>query len=185
MIGVDAEAQQQLAPYLEPGERLLWFGRPRRGLLLRSSDIFAIPFSLAWCGFAIMWEMSALRRGQSAFAAVFGAVFAAIGLYTVVGRFIVDAAIRARTTYGLTNRRAIIQSGLLTRQLSSTFLANLADVTLTERSQGEGTIILGRAVPIWNDRIVAPPSFEAIPDAARVYQLIQKTKADLTRPGQK
>ena len=58
---------------------------------------------------------------------------------------------------------------------------------LSERSHGEGTIVLGRPLPSWvvnNNFVSEPPSFEFILDAARVYQLIQKTKTDLTRRGQ-
>lgn len=182
MIGVDAEAQQQLAPYLEPGEKLLWTGRPRRGLVLRPTDKYTIPFTILWCGFAI----AALRK--LGFFSIFGLLFVGGGLYLAIGRFFADAWIRARTVYGLTDRRAIIRSGLLTRRLSSTYLANLTDVVLSERFHGEGTIVLGRPLPSWvvnNSFVSEPPSFEFILDAARVYQLIQKTKADLTRPGQK
>jgi hypothetical protein len=40
----------ELEPELLPGERLIWTGKPGKGLLLRSSDWFLIPFSFVWFG---------------------------------------------------------------------------------------------------------------------------------------
>ena len=62
-----ADAQLEISRRLEPGESLLWTGVPRRGLVLRGSDAFLIPFSLFWGGFALVWETSALASGDPFF----------------------------------------------------------------------------------------------------------------------
>jgi hypothetical protein len=81
---------------LEPGERVLWSGRPAPGLTFRPADGFLIPFSLLWCGFAIFWEASVLRiPGAPFFFPLFGAVFVAAGLYFVFGRFLFRDAQRS------------------------------------------------------------------------------------------
>src|SRR5215211_2048824 len=87
---------------LGPDERLLWFGGPRKGLRLQAADLFVIPFSLFWCGFALFWESMAIFSGGPFFMALFGIPFVLIGLYMVIGRFIVDAGLRERTFYGVT-----------------------------------------------------------------------------------
>lgn len=69
---------------LEPGERLLWEGKPDvRAYSLRGAW-YVIPFSLVRGGFALFWELNALSaRAPSPFA-LFGLPFVAIGLYLIL-----------------------------------------------------------------------------------------------------
>jgi hypothetical protein len=174
----DLTPQQAIAGVLDSGESLLWSGAPRQGLLLRPSDALMIPFSLMWGGFAIFWETSVLASNAPVFFALWGIPFVLVGLYMIVGRFFIDARIRARTYYGLTNRRAIILSGLLSRRTNSLPLRTLADISLEERSDGSGTIMLGRPQPFgWGGGMrwwpgmgqYTTPAFEMIPDAKHVH----------------
>lgn len=94
-------------------ERFLWKGRPRQGLLFRSTDIYAIPFSLLWGGFAVFWEYSVLvnARGPANFFALWGIPFVFVGLYMVVGRFFADRYQRSRTYYGVTTSGSLFLPG--------------------------------------------------------------------------
>ena len=184
---MDVNAQLQLTPHLEPGESLLWTGSPRRGLLLRPADAFMIPFSLLWGGFAIFWESSVLATGAPFFFKLWGVPFVLIGLYIIVGRFFADARARANTAYGLTNRRAIIVSGLFSKTVSSHPLRSLTEISVRERSDRSGTVWLGRVHPMttWYAGMQWPgmgaystPGFELIPDAKRVHdQLLEAQRA--------
>jgi hypothetical protein len=183
-----------LSPQLDSGERLLWSGQPRGGIRLRGQDALLIPFSLLWGGFAIFWEFMALKATAKApgpMAGVFplfGLPFVVIGLYLIFGRFFVDAKIRARTYYGVTNERIIIISGLFSQQTKSLQLRNLSEVSHTQRSDGSGTITFGSA-PFMGGFFprgswpgagrYAPPTFDLIDHSKEVYDIIrsvQKTK---------
>jgi hypothetical protein len=104
-----------------------------------------------------------------------------VGLYLIAGRLFVDARARARTFYGLTNRRAIIVSGIMSRSTRSIALRLLTDVSVQERANGTGTVLLGRPHPFagWYSGMPWPgmdqystPGFELIPDAKRVYDQV-------------
>src|SRR6185503_18095227 len=77
------------------------------------------------------------------FFVLWGISFVLVGLYLIVGRFFVDAWQRARTYYALTDQRAIIISGLMSRQVKSLPLRIMSDITFSERSDGSGSIALG------------------------------------------
>ncbi len=77
-----------------------------------------------------------------------GIPFVLVGLYIVLGRFIVDAMNRAKTFYGVTNERIIIITGLFFREVKSLNLRTLTDVSLSERGDGSGTITFGALYPM-------------------------------------
>jgi PH (Pleckstrin Homology) domain-containing protein len=179
--------QQEISRVLDSSESLIWSGIPRQGLLLRPNDALMIPFSLMWGGFAIFWEATVLRSNAPGFFALWGVPFVLIGVYLILGRFFVDAKIRANTFYGLTNRRAIIISGLFAKTTNSLPLRTLTDISLQERADGTGTILLGRPQPYssWSSGMRWPgmsqystPGFELIPEAKRVHdQLLEAQRA--------
>ena len=185
----DLAPQTEIARALDSGESLIWSGAPRQGLLLRPSDSYFIPFSLLWGGFAIFWEVSVLNTSgpNSLFMSIWGVPLVLIGLYMIVGRFFVDARIRAKTYYGLTDRRAIIVSGLFSRTITSLPLRTLTDISLQERSDRSGTILLGRPQPYssWGAGVRWPgmsqystPAFEMIPNPKAVHdQLLEAQRA--------
>src|SRR4051812_33856940 len=109
----DASPPEQLRPYVRPGERLLWSGRPDPSVRFTGKDAFLIPFSLMWGGFAIFWEAAAIAgtKGSSRFFILWGIPFVAIGLYMIFGRFILKARRKRETAYGLTDQRALVAVG--------------------------------------------------------------------------
>jgi len=174
-------------------ENLLWAGRPKGGFLLRGSDVFMIPFSIFWCGFAIFWMIGASRalwasEGETTpinyIFPLFGLPFVIVGLYMVFGRFLVDKAQREKTTYGVSNERVIIKSGLFSSTVKSLNLRTLSDITLKERKDGSGMITFGASNPMFSmfegmnwwpgTSQYQSPAFDSIPEAKKVYDLIRQ-----------
>lgn len=174
-----------LNQHLDPSERLLWSGQPRSGIRFRVQDAFIIPFSILWCGFAIFWEASVILTDAPFFFKLWGLPFVLFGLYFVFGRFIVDARIRGRTFYGVTDERILIVSGLFAQETKSLQLRTLTDVSLTQRSDGSGTITFG---PTHYMSAFFPagswpgagrhstPAFDTIDHAKEAYDIIRKAQ---------
>lgn len=175
----------ELEKYLDHEEKLLWAGQPLQGVRLRPQDALLIPFSIMWGGFAIFWEVSVIAIGAGVFFALWGVPFVLIGLYFMIGRFWGDAWQRARTVYGVTDNRVIIRSGLFSDSLTSLALDTLADVRLTERKDGSGTISFGPTnpwypwggIPGWPGMgRYQSPKFDMIPDARDVFNLVRTSQ---------
>jgi hypothetical protein len=172
---------------LSAGERLIWSGAPRQGIVFRNADIAMVPFSLLWGGFAIFWEVTALR-GAPFFFALWGIPFVVIGLYMMVGRFFFDSLRRRGTFYGLTDQRIIVASRLPARAVKSYSLGTLQNLALDDHGNGTGTIQFGPLVTrnsggrqtMWLS-MPTEGAFEMIPDAKRVFDLVREAQLSESR----
>lgn len=133
---------------LSRDEKILWSGQPKQGIVIRGADMFMIPFSLMWGGFAIFWELSVLRSDAPTFFTLWGIPFVLVGLYLIIGRFFFEAKQRANTFYAVTNERVLIVSGVLSRRIKSLNLRTLSDLSLSEGKNNEGTISFGGGSPL-------------------------------------
>jgi len=123
---------------LDKGEKLLWAGQPVQGLLFTGMDWYLIPFSVVWLAI------------------------------TLVGRYIVDWMRRSATSYGVTDRRAIIISGIFSRSVHSIDFVSLTGLKLEERSDGRGTIYFGDQSPYasyqqWNVTLGRSEQYSVLP----------------------
>ena len=165
-------------PYITPGETILWHGKPGRGHLLTGQDIFMIPFSILWCGFAFFWEGTVLTVDAPIMFKLWGIPFVCVGLYMVFGRFLWTAFMRKRTSYVITNRRIIRARGNKIDMLDG---KSLPPMHTTAFRDGSGTISFGQtytyAARTSYHRSYQNPAFftlENIPDVARVQQYIDR-----------
>lgn len=140
---INYEIENELRSNLSSGEKLIWTGKPKTGIMFRSSDAFLIPFSLLWCGFAIFWESNAIQTEVDYFFILWGIPFVLIGLYFTVGRFFIDSKKRENTIYGITSDRIIIKTGIFSSEITSLNIRTLTDLTINQKGDNSGTITLG------------------------------------------
>ena len=175
---------------LEPGERILWEGRPdKRRFVLGPENLYLIPFSVMWGGFAIFWEASVLAGGAPFFFWLWGIPFVLVGVYLIAGRFVVAAAQADRTHYAVTDKRVLIASGFLSTTLQELDLRTLPFLQLTEGRRGVGTISFTMPTP-WSVYARSgwtgfgtgqDVGFHSVPDAAAVYRTIQHARGEASR----
>lgn len=182
----DPVAEQLVSKHLTRGERLLWAGRPKQGLILRPSDAFWIPFSLMWTGFAVFWEYQAITSGAPTLWRLWGVPFILAGLYLVGGRFLVDIAMRSRAYYGVASHHVVIVSGLRSQKVTRLSTRDIP-MTLAEGRAGTGSIVFSSgsllsgptAALAWPGLAGrADHRFEHIGHAREVYELIRMTSVE-------
>lgn len=158
-------------------EQVLWSGSPQGSHWFTKEDILLIPFSLFWCGFALLWEISVLSAGIWPFA-LFGLLFVGIGLYLLAGRLLVRHFRWKKMRYAITNGRILWQCGA---KRGSRKISQLPAVELTVCKDGSGTISFGsHPYPRYYRRNMA--SFEAremnalefIPEPERVHRILME-----------
>jgi hypothetical protein len=177
----DAErARRAIERDLDPGETILWAGLPKQGLYLAPTDVAMIPFSLAWGGFAFFWEWGVIHSNAPLLFRLWGVPFCCVGLYMIVGRFIYDAYLRARTFYAVTNRRILIVTWARTRDLISLDISN-QPMTLSESRDGSGMITFATSLNMFGSARgkTSPPAFKGITNARAVLATINEAKETL------
>jgi hypothetical protein len=164
-------------PYLSPGEAILWRGKPGKGHLLTGQDVFAIPFSIFWCGFAIFWEVTVLSTNSPFFFKLLGIPFVCVGLYLVFGRFLWTAYARKHTAYVITNQKIIRQRW---NKIDIIHGRSLPAIHVSAYKDGSGTITFGANFAYSRPYQVRGAqqyggifAMENIPEIAKVQALIQ------------
>ncbi len=159
----------------------VWTGRPGGGIRFQRGDIFLVPFSLLWCGFAVFWETTVIISREAPWPMiVFGGAFVLVGLYFVAGRFIFDMYMRSQTTYGLTRDSALINVAALFGRRSTIYLPSVSNLNLDLAQDGTGSIFFGDPPGFWsgagwvNTYQKVSPGFLYIDRAADVFELCKR-----------
>jgi hypothetical protein len=169
-----------LSQRIMPGERVVWVGVPRTGIVFRESDIYVIPATFLWMALVLldlvddqMWRGGAINPVNL--------IAIGAGLYATIGRFGLDSWLRAGTRYGLTDRRVLILRSRPFKVFTSVELGRLGPMRISEGPNGDGTIWFGKAAgPITLGSLTqngSPttdevPQFTAIRDSRKVFDLI-------------
>ena len=120
-----------------------------QGVVFTLMDWYLIPFSVVWLGMLLRSLAPGLRAQTDPIIAAMGVLFVAIGIYILVGRYIADWLYRSRLIYGVTDRRAIIVSGMFGLGVQTIEFSSLGGLKLEERGDGSGTISFGNQMPYW------------------------------------
>ncbi len=165
------------------GEQILWEGRPALWPIFVRRDLYLIPFSLAWLGFAAFWTYGVVHRHAALFLRLWGVMLVGVGLFLVIGRFLLDAWGRYGIRYAVTDQRILILGPLLFRdRFTALALAELPDIELVPGRSELGTIRFGKAlsrglsggIGFFCPSFEPAPQFIAIAHADRVFDLIQQ-----------
>lgn len=192
---------QTFQPDLYKGERVAWAGQPDPRFRFSSGDLFLVPFSLLWGGFALVWEAGVLgflggKGPAPTLFAIWGIPFVLFGQYIIWGRFLYKTYKNRRTFYALTNQRALIVTTTRSRRVQTVFLNQLPTIGKTVRRDGSGMLEFGSS-PNWTTAAYAnsgmdffngrsgpaAPAFYDIADVETVYQLVMRLKTDLGQTG--
>jgi uncharacterized membrane protein len=135
--------------HLSPGERIEWVGRPDPAKHFTRGDLFLVPFSILWGGFAIFWEAAAIRGGGGIFFVLWGVPFVGVGLYFMLGRFIYKANRKRRTVYAVTNRRVltIVRGRRGGESVEALYLRSIPTISTSAVSNGRGSVEFGLPSP--------------------------------------
>jgi hypothetical protein len=183
---IDRHKEDELEVYLEPGDRLVWYGIPKQGILFSKSDIFLVPFSLLWGGFAILWELLAISSDAPLIFMLWGIPFVLLGIYMIIGRFIVNALIRKKTLYGFTKKRIVVKTGLRGNSIRLGDMNNLAGIKMKLTKDGSGSIIFSfhsKLTEVLSDKNGVKRTiiiFKDIHDVKFVYEKLMQVKNDPT-----
>lgn len=152
------EEQRELQAELSGSESILWTGKPNPHVIFHPSDLFMIPFSLLWGGFAILWEAGACgvgpfgNKGTWSFGVLWGIPFVLIGQYVIWGRFFYVAWKKTRILYAVTTERLILIVRPPQGKVMSLYLRSVPGVEKEIRSDGIGTLKFGETPPLWGNR---------------------------------
>ena len=82
-----AALEDELHSSLDPGEKLLWSGRPVQGVVFAPPDWYLIPFSVVWLGLVLRGFWQGLTKTPDPMVGLVGVLFVGIGIYCLIGQF--------------------------------------------------------------------------------------------------
>ena len=156
------------AGFLDPGETILWQGRPNGNLRFKWGNIAISVFGVFFFGFAVHWTNMAAQTDDFIFP-LFGLPFMVIGAYMVVGVHFFDAYKRRKTFYTLTTKRAFIATDVLFKSMKSFPITKETDLEYLPGPPA--TIYFARQKKRSNNgSYLVRIGFELIEDGEEVYQ---------------
>lgn len=166
---------------LDPGERILWQGRPEARVDFSRETLRQAAFGLPFLVFGISWmtlTWPAVREAPlpGLLFPLIGLGITVSGLWQLIGAFLWDAYVRRQSWYTLTDRRAFIATDVLGRKTLRDWPVD-AETLLDYDGGMPGTIWFAEDGPQARGmRRRRRVGFEMLPDARQVHALMRKVQ---------
>ncbi|MFL4470255.1 hypothetical protein ACERZ8_10350 [Tateyamaria armeniaca] len=155
---------------LDPGERIIWQGKPSTRVQMEFDSPFAVVFMMFWGGiplFMVISEPRTLLLGVPG-------LFLGIALYFFVGQHFWAAFMRSRTFYSLSNTRAFIARATLGgRKLDSYPITEQTTLQLDEGRKRAIWFGTSHGRQMFSNKTENPVGFERLDNQREVYQLLR------------
>ena len=180
---MDEFAYRQNTPVLAAGEAILWRGKPKRNAFIASKSLTMLPIAIIWLCFDSTFIAAALRNDGPWFLIPF-MLLHLFPVWIWLGSTVTAGKRWKNTTYFVTNRRIIIQSGFLAVNETSLFYKDLRNaqvrIGLLNKLFGTGNIVFDSGVVMYNRKNQQHgPVLEDLENPHDVYNRIQKIILDM------
>jgi membrane protein YdbS with pleckstrin-like domain len=168
---------------LEEGEELLYFTKPKTGVIWSTMHIIRILFGSFVILFAFLISLIAgMIDGIPILVVYVLSLFALIGVYMILESLLLDPLRRARTVYGLSPKRLIILHGLFKPKRSVIEKGSVESIQIAEGRNGYGSIYLfyqpsngiAAAIPVEARTHI----LQSVPDAIAFFHLLERLKTE-------
>ncbi len=162
--------------YMSSDEYIVWSGKPEKGHLFTYEDILLIPFSIIWCGGALVWTSIAFEEQILPFK-IIGLFFSSIGLYISVGRYIHKVYRRKNTRYIITNKKVL---SFYKDRVSALSRNRIFQMSVKTYKDGKGNIVFEDDTPFsrketgFLDFLTEKVSLQNIPEVYKVYRILSE-----------
>jgi hypothetical protein len=144
-------AATDLRNILLEGETIIWSGRPVTGLALTPDDWVKIPLSLLLVVIGVyIFRQDQIKWPDPFLEKLVRLICGLAGLYLLAGRFFFDDWIRRGIRYAATNQRILISQTRPFNKFTAINLNRLSEMSLTETTDGRGTIFFGTRSLFWS-----------------------------------
>ncbi len=124
--------QEQQRPVLVPGEQVIWSGKPKKNAYIMNKVLGMLPIALIWLAFDSVFIGAAFSGGLGGMS-LFIMLFMLLHLMPV-WIWLANALTANRswknTAYYVTNRRILIQTGVLSQDVQSIYYKEIENVNL-------------------------------------------------------
>lgn len=161
---------------LDPGEKILWQGRPDGAFAFDWGAVFPLIFGLFFAGFALFWMVMASLAGG--FFWMFGLLHFGVGIAIALGPVFWPTWRRRHTWYTLTDKRAFIATDIPFKGKKLDFYPIDAGTVFSFYDEDLATIHFAEKITQTKKHGVSRTKigFERIPDGRNVLRLMREVQ---------